>query len=130
MKKLKFIGLLALVFSTGTILAQSRLISGVVTSYKDSVPLQGVNITLKGNSSGTVSDFDGKFSIHASSGQVLVFKAIGFITKEIKIKDQATVLVKPEYMNPSGSVKDRMATYILNQAIERGELNEFRCFKY
>ncbi len=35
---------------------------------------------------------------------------------------KATVLVKPEYMNPSGSVKDRMAAYILNQAIERGEL--------
>ncbi len=35
---------------------------------------------------------------------------------------KATVLVKPEYMNPSGSVKDRMGTYILKQAIERGEL--------
>lgn len=35
---------------------------------------------------------------------------------------KATVLVKPEFMNPSGSVKDRMATHILNQAIERGEL--------
>jgi len=35
---------------------------------------------------------------------------------------KATVLVKPEYMNPSGSVKDRMAAHILNQAIERGEL--------
>ncbi len=35
---------------------------------------------------------------------------------------EATVLVKPEYMNPSGSVKDRMAGFILKQAIERGEL--------
>ena len=35
---------------------------------------------------------------------------------------KATILVKPEYMNPSGSVKDRMGTYILKQAIERGEL--------
>lgn len=35
---------------------------------------------------------------------------------------KATVLVKPEFMNPSGSVKDRMAAYILNQAMERGEL--------
>ena len=35
---------------------------------------------------------------------------------------KATVLVKPEYMNPSGSVKDRMAVYILKQAINRGEL--------
>ena len=36
---------------------------------------------------------------------------------------KATVLVKPEYMNPSGSIKDRMVVYLLRQAIKRGELN-------
>lgn len=35
---------------------------------------------------------------------------------------KANVLVKPEFMNPSGSVKDRMAVYILTQAMERGDL--------
>ncbi|MCH7689621.1 MAG: cysteine synthase family protein [candidate division Zixibacteria bacterium] len=35
---------------------------------------------------------------------------------------KATVLVKPEFLNPSGSVKDRMAVYILDQAIARGDL--------
>jgi len=34
----------------------------------------------------------------------------------------ATVLVKPEFLNPTGSVKDRMAVYLLDQAVERGEL--------
>jgi cystathionine beta-synthase len=34
----------------------------------------------------------------------------------------ATILVKLEYFNPSGSVKDRMAVYVLQQAIEKGEL--------
>lgn len=34
----------------------------------------------------------------------------------------ATVLVKPEFLNPTGSVKDRMAVYILKQAVARGEL--------
>ncbi len=42
------------------------------------------------------------------------------LTAERGIK--ATVLVKPEFLNPSGSVKDRMAVYILKKAIERGEL--------
>ncbi|MBC7772120.1 MAG: pyridoxal-phosphate dependent enzyme [Pyrinomonadaceae bacterium] len=36
--------------------------------------------------------------------------------------DDATVLVKCEYMNPTGSIKDRMAVYILDQAEKRGEL--------
>ncbi|RME27044.1 MAG: cysteine synthase family protein [Candidatus Zixiibacteriota bacterium] len=35
---------------------------------------------------------------------------------------KATVLVKPEFMNPTGSVKDRMAVYILQQAVKSGEL--------
>lgn len=36
--------------------------------------------------------------------------------------NDATVLVKCEYMNPTGSIKDRMAVYILNQAEKRGEI--------
>ncbi len=35
---------------------------------------------------------------------------------------EATVLVKLEFLNPTGSVKDRMAVYILEQAIRRGDL--------
>jgi len=35
---------------------------------------------------------------------------------------KATVLVKPEFMNPTGSVKDRMAIYVLKQAVKSGEL--------
>lgn len=35
---------------------------------------------------------------------------------------KATILVKPEFLNPTGSVKDRMAVYILEQAVRRGDL--------
>lgn len=35
---------------------------------------------------------------------------------------KATVLVKPEFINPTGSVKDRMVVYLLEAAIERGDL--------
>lgn len=35
---------------------------------------------------------------------------------------EATVLAKLEFLNPTGSVKDRMAVYILEQAIRRGDL--------
>ena len=36
--------------------------------------------------------------------------------------DDATVLVKCEYLNPTGSIKDRMAVYILDQAEKRGQI--------
>jgi cystathionine beta-synthase len=42
------------------------------------------------------------------------------LTAEAGIK--ATVLVKPEFLNPTGSVKDRMAVYILKQAAANGDL--------
>jgi len=35
---------------------------------------------------------------------------------------KATMLVKLEFLNPTGSVKDRMAMYVLRQAVARGEL--------
>lgn len=35
---------------------------------------------------------------------------------------KATILVKPEFLNPTGSVKDRMAVYVLQQAVDRGDL--------
>lgn len=34
----------------------------------------------------------------------------------------ATVLVKPEFISPTGSIKDRMAVYILNDAVRSGDL--------
>jgi cystathionine beta-synthase len=42
------------------------------------------------------------------------------LSAELGIK--ATVLAKLEFLNPTGSIKDRMAVYILKQAIERGDL--------
>ena len=42
------------------------------------------------------------------------------ITDRARIK--ATILVKPEYLNPSGSIKDRMVVYVLKKAIAKGEL--------
>ena len=58
-------------------------------------------------------------NITESVGNIPLIK-LRKLTAEQSIK--ATVLVKPEYMNPSGSIKDRMVVYLLKQAIQRGEL--------
>ena len=62
--------------------AQDRQITGVVTSAVDDMSLPGVNVLVKGTSQGAQTDFDGKFSIKASTGNVLVFSFIGFKTVE------------------------------------------------
>src|SRR5690606_8829992 len=65
--------------------AQSVTITGTVTD-DTSLPLPGANVIIKGTSTGTQTDFDGKYTIAAEIGQKLTFSYVGFETKEIKIK--------------------------------------------
>ena len=58
-------------------------ITGVVTSSSDNLPLIGVTVTVKGTSSGTITDIDGSFSIEAEEGNTLVFSYTGFKSFEV-----------------------------------------------
>jgi TonB-linked SusC/RagA family outer membrane protein len=55
--------------------AQERTISGVVTDGGGAVP--GVNVIVKGTKNGTQTDFDGKYSVKAKTGDVLIFSYMG-----------------------------------------------------
>ncbi|SHI58462.1 TonB-linked outer membrane protein, SusC/RagA family [Arenibacter nanhaiticus] len=83
--------LLLLVWYSGN--AQNSTVKGIILSSGDDMPLPGVSIVIKGTSKGVVSDFDGKFSIDASSSDVLVFSYLGFSTKEIAVKNQKNITV-------------------------------------
>ncbi len=79
----------------GTTQAQTREVSGVVISGEDNLPLPGVSILLKGSTSGTVTDVDGKFRIAVESDQsVLVFSFIGFTTQEVVVGSQSVLDVR------------------------------------
>ena len=60
--------------------AQKKTISGVVSD--ESGPLPGATIVIKGTTTGTETDFDGKYSIKATIGDVLVFNFIGMTVQE------------------------------------------------
>ena len=62
--------------------AQDTPISGVVTD-QSGLPIPGVNVFVKGTTTGTQTDFDGKFTINATVGQVLVFTYVGMNTREV-----------------------------------------------
>jgi TonB-linked SusC/RagA family outer membrane protein len=82
--KLKFNGFLVLllVLVAQLTFAQERAVSGIVTDNAG-MPLPGVSVLVKGTKSGTQTDFDGKFSIKASTSQILVFSYIGMKTQEV-----------------------------------------------
>lgn len=67
---------LLLAFIVHLSFAQEKTVSGTVTD-QEGLPLPGVNILVQGTTNGTQTDFDGNYSITASSGQILVFTYIG-----------------------------------------------------
>ena len=76
-----FLVLLLVLFAQLTF-AQERAVSGTVTDDAG-MPLPGVSVQIKGTKTGTQTDFDGKYSIKATSSQILVFSYIGMKTQEI-----------------------------------------------
>ena len=82
---------LFLVFCLSSAIAQSQTVSGTVSA--DDTPLPGVSVVVKGTNTGTVTDFDGLYSIKAEPSDVLVFSYIGFKTKEVAISGKKSVNV-------------------------------------
>lgn len=83
--KCKLILTLTMVFFVQFIFAQDRIVSGVV-SDNTGFPLPGVNVVIKGTTTGVQTDMDGKYSIKANENQVLVFSFLGMKTQEVQAK--------------------------------------------
>ncbi|MCS6968916.1 MAG: TonB-dependent receptor [Cytophagales bacterium] len=87
--------LLLYVLGTSVLYAQTRTIKGKVISGEDDNPLPGVNITLKGTNTGTITDAEGNFSISVSGDNpVLVFSYVGFVTQEVSVADKDNVEIR------------------------------------
>jgi TonB-linked SusC/RagA family outer membrane protein len=89
--KFKLTLLLALLMSIVTNAQSTFSVSGTVTSDADKQALPGVSILNVKTKKGASTDFDGKYSISVSSGDVLEFSFLGFKTKRITITNQTTV---------------------------------------
>ncbi|MEO1050441.1 MAG: SusC/RagA family TonB-linked outer membrane protein [Bacteroidota bacterium] len=69
-----------------TLKAQEKVISGQVTAVDDGSALPGVNVILKGTTTGTITDADGNYKISVPNATgVLVFSFIGYTAKEVPI---------------------------------------------
>jgi len=88
-KLLSFILLCTLLI--GGAYAQSRQVSGRVTSAADGSPIQGVSVAVLGTSSGTQTDASGNYSINAEGNATLVFSYVGFASQSVGINNRAVV---------------------------------------
>ncbi|PQJ79210.1 SusC/RagA family TonB-linked outer membrane protein [Polaribacter porphyrae] len=91
--KTKFNGILTLfiAFVVQISFAQQKTISGTVSDSSGSLP--GVSVVIKGGTVGTETDFDGKYSIKASSGDILVFRYLGYKTVERTVGNSNSISI-------------------------------------
>ena len=71
-------------FTLSVGLAQQKTITGTVSDQNGSL-LPGATVIIDGTTRGVATDFDGKYSITASEGDVLVFSFVGFISQRITV---------------------------------------------
>ena len=73
---------------------QEIRISGTVIS--DGEPLPGVSVQIKGETTGTITDMDGKYSISAPSDAILVYRFVGLKTVEQPVNGRNMINVTLE----------------------------------
>jgi TonB-linked SusC/RagA family outer membrane protein len=72
--------------------AQTRTITGKVTSSEDGQPLPGVSVVVQGTTKGTVTDVEGNYSIGLNpSESILVFSFVGYTTQTIAVGDKTAI---------------------------------------
>ena len=94
-----------LVFAFG-FSVQAQSISGTV-SDENGVPLPGATVLVEGTQNGVSTDFDGNYSIDASSGDTLVFSFVGYSSQSVVVGSSATVNVS---LQPDNALSEVVVT--------------------
>jgi TonB-linked SusC/RagA family outer membrane protein len=94
---MKKIALLLAFFAFGlqVLMAQTKEVSGKVTSAEDGGAIPGVSVSVKGTTIGTVTDMDGVFRLKVpQDAKTLVLSFVGMTTQEINLGNQSKINVK------------------------------------
>ena len=91
--KLRLVTVFMLLLSTLSIVAQAQTITGTITDTNNN-PLPGVNVVIQGTTTGTTTDFNGKFSLAADADVTLVFSFIGYESQSILVGSQTSINIQ------------------------------------
>ena len=110
-----------------------QTVTGLVSDGAGALP--GVSVTVKGTSVGTETDFDGKYSVKAKNGDVLVFRSLGFKTLEktvnsntinVTLTEDATSLDEVVVVGYGSSAKKEITssvTKVSEEEFNQGTIN-------
>jgi len=91
MKK-ALLGLALAVVTVFSVMAQSRTVSGKVSSADEPEGIPGVNVRVQGTTVGVITDLDGSYSVNVPDGaNELTFSFVGFLTQQIAIGNRSTI---------------------------------------
>ena len=77
-------------------MAQAKVVTGQVVDMNGE-PIIGANVVVKGTTAGTITDFDGNYSIEVQENATLIFSYLGMITQEIPVtSDNISVALKED----------------------------------
>ncbi len=89
-----FISIILALSSPGLVQAQNRLVSGQVTDISTNEGLPGVNVLVKGTTTGTTTDTEGNFQLNVPNNTTtLVFSSVGYEAKEVPLGNSNTLSV-------------------------------------
>ena len=91
--KQRIITIAVLSWLTLAAFAQTLTVTGVVMAQDEPDPVIGANVMVKGSSNGTITDFDGNFSLQAKAGDVLQVSFMGYKTYEVKVQNAGPIRV-------------------------------------
>lgn len=118
MKNFKNLLFVALFFVTATVLGQTKITGTIVDETNQ--PLPGASILEKGTTNGTDTDFDGKFTLNATSNSgVLVISYIGYKTKQITFSSAKKNLGKIQLLEDSNSLDEIVIKGLIDVAKDR-----------
>lgn len=107
--KRQIIFLLCLLGSIGSIWAQSTQVTGTVISAEDREPIIGASVIVKGTTTGTVTNFDGAFTLTVPDGSnTLIISYIGMRTIEVEAKSILHITMDTDSQNISEVVVTAM----------------------
>ncbi len=71
-----------------------QTVSGTVVDNANSDPIPGVNVSVKGTAAGTTTDANGKYSINAARGAILLFSYVGYENFEVLVGTRLSLDVR------------------------------------
>jgi len=124
--KTKFNGILTLLLALVVQIsfAQQKTISGTVSDGDGGLP--GVSILIKGTAKGTETDFDGKYTLKAKSGDVLTFSYLGYKTVNKTVATSSSINVT---MEESGQTLDEIVIVGYGSKAKRATIGSITTIK-